>query len=247
MEDKRFTPDIIARAEELISRIQGIRASRITSDETGRILEVHVVASAPKSAKLYSRDVETCLKAELGINVDYKKIGVAIYDGGSPESSGKPQRKAAVDSDESIQEFPVEEFPSRFAFQSVNLFISQDGIKAEVELALEGMEAFGSAGSDNAAHPRRELIAEAALKAVSEFLDEKLRLCLLDVREILLGDEPAVAVRVDFIRGRERKSLAGCSIVTDDVNKTVVYATLDAVNRILGKLKSNSSLEYKIE
>jgi hypothetical protein len=247
MSSQRFTPDIIARAEKLISRIRGIGSARISTDETGEITEVHVVATGAKSPKLVARDVETCLKAELGIHIDHRKIGVALYEDSDPLSREAPVRTAGAEEPEIITEFPVVEFPSRFAFQSVNLFISQDGVRAEVELTLEGTEAFGSAKSDNRAHSRLDLIAEATLKAVSEFLDENLKLCLFKALEVPLGDESAVVVRVDLIQGRDRKSFAGCSIISGDVNETVVFATLDAINRILGKLRSKSSVEYKIE
>jgi hypothetical protein len=148
---------------------------------------------------------------------------------------------------EDILEFPVEEFPSRFVFQSVNLFISHDGVKAEVELIIDGTETFGSARSDNRSSSQMELVAEATVKAVSELLDEKQKLCLVEVREIPVGDEDAIVVRVDLIRDREKKSLAGCSIISSDVNQTVVFATLDALNRVMGKLRSKGSIEYNIE
>ncbi|MBI4720040.1 MAG: hypothetical protein HY770_02165 [Chitinivibrionia bacterium] len=246
MSAQRFTPDIIARAELLISRIQGVCSAKISADETGEITEVHVVAMAAKSPKLVARDVETCLKAELGIHVDHRKIGVVLYDRKEPESP--PARAGAEDAPaDDIIELPVDEFPSRFVFQSVNLFISHDGVKAEVELVIDGTETFGSARSDNSPNSQRELVAEATVKAVSEFLDEKQKLCLVEVLEIPLGDEDAVVVRVDLIRDRERKSLAGCSIVSGDINQTVVFATLDAINRVMGKLRSKGSIEYKIE
>lgn len=245
MEEKRFTPDIIARAEELLCHLQGVHSARITTDETGEITEVHVMAEPTKSAKMVVRDVETCLRAELGIYVDHRKIGVAFYN---REEQAQEERSVAEDRARAeIVELPIEEYPSRFAFRSVNLFMSEEEMRAEVELSREGKEAFGSARSDSLSRSPRDLIAEATLKAVSEFLDEKLRLCLFQVLEVPLGDERAMIVRVDLVRDRDKKSLAGCCMVTDDVNQSVVFATLDAVNRILGKLKAKGSVEYKIE
>ena len=65
MSTQRNTPDIIARAQELIGRITGISSCRISSDCSGRITEVHVVATDAKPAKLVARDVETCLQEEI--------------------------------------------------------------------------------------------------------------------------------------------------------------------------------------
>jgi len=242
MAAQRFTPDVIARAEELVSKIQGISSCRIATDETGEITEVHVVASPYKTAKLIARDVESCLKAELGIDVDYKKIGVVILDhGGSrPTEAPRPEKE------EPVVELPLQELPQRFAFQSVNLFLSQEGVKAEVELTRAGAEAFGSSSSTNPAQSPLELVAQATLNALMEFLDQDLRLCLFEVREVPLGTEKAIVVRVGLVRGRDVRSLVGSTIVAGDVNRAVVFATLDAVNRVLERLKTRGSFEYFI-
>jgi hypothetical protein len=241
-----LTPDIIRKAEALIGRIKGISSCKISLDESGEIAEIHVVASVDKPAKLIARDVESCLKAELGIEVDHRKIGVVLVDmAGSP--SQESSAVVSKDEEQRILEFPVEEHPSRFAFQSVNLFISEHAVKAEVELTRDAHEAFGSAQRERGPSSNWHAIAEATLRAVSDSLDESTRLCLCDVLQILLGDKNAVVVRVDLVRGRERKSLAGCAIMSGDEAQTVVYATLDAINRMMGKLKPKSSIEYKIQ
>ncbi len=237
---------MIARAETLASRIVGISSCKITTDETGEITEIHVVATARKSAKLIARDVESCLKAELGIEVDYKKIGVVMFDP-TDEVHPDPQDSTRQDETEKIEEFPIEEHPSRFVFKSVNLFISESDIKAEVELTRDELETFGSAASKGGTMSHRHVVAEATLKAVSEFLDESTRLCLCDVLQVPLGDQKVMLVRVDLIKARDRKFLAGCSIVSGDEMQTVVFATLDAVNRVVGKLQSKGSIEYKIQ
>lgn len=245
MSEQRYTPDIIARAEELVSRIQGISSCRISADEVGEITEVHVVSTSKKPPKLVARDVESCLQAELGVSVDYKKIGVVVFE--AEHATGPPPaHEAPAVEDEPIMEFPIEEFPSRFAFQSVNLFISHNSIQAEVELVRDGVETLGSARSDNVGASPFRVVAEATLSAVMELLDESIRLCLADVAEVLLGDETAVVVKVDLLQNRDGQSLAGCSLYSGDTNQTVVFATLAAVNRVLGVLKSKDSIEYKI-
>jgi hypothetical protein len=245
MSAQRYTPDIIARAEELVSRIKGISSCKISADETGEITEVHVVATAQKYPKLIARDVESCLKAELGIHVDYKKIGVVIFD--SKEHLNSEDETFVRGEEQTISEFPIEEHPARFAFKSVNLFISQDSVHAEVELVRQGLEVFGSATSANPASSPLRVIAEATLKAVGELLDDSIRLCLCDVVEVPLAESTALVVKVDLLQNRVATSLAGCCLFSGNVNQTVVFTTLDAVNRVFGKLKTRSSIEYKIE
>lgn len=248
MSTQQNTPDIIARAQELIGRITGITSCRISSDSSGQITEVHVVATDVKPAKLVARDVETCLQAELGIHVDYKKIGVVTYesldvDTDKPEPEKQSQVPASLPED--VIELPIEEHPSRFAFQSVNLFISHEKVQAEVELVRDGTESLGRASSSNIVFPQN-VIGEATLNAVGDLLDGSIRLCLSGVHEVQLNRQAAVIVTVCLIKQRDKRDLAGCSLDVGNINQTVVFATLDAVNRVLGKLGATSSVEYRI-
>ncbi len=245
MTPQRYTSDIIARAEQAVSKIRGISSCRISTDDQGEITEVHVVSTANKSPKLISRDVQSCLIAEMKISVDFRKIGVVQLE--STPVSDDEREGPARPFGEDLAEFPVEEFASRCAFQSVNLFISQDSVQAEVELVRDEMETLGKAKSDNPSVDHEIVVAEATLKAVGELLDEDIRLCLSGFEEVVLGGDIAFVVRVDLVQNRERKSLIGCSLLTRNANQTAVYATLDAVNRVLGVLKSRSSIEYNIK
>jgi hypothetical protein len=254
MSEQRYPSDVIDRAEALVSRIQGISSCRISTDEVGEITEVHVVATSHKPPKLVARDVEGCLKAMLGIHVDHRKIGVVVFDAVEDEEQCEQETRAIHDNpvpdgeeEERIEEFPVEEFPARFEFQSVNIFISQESIQAEVELVRDGLEVLGNAATAHLSLSPARVVAEATLKAVGELLQESNRLCLADVQEVQLGEEIAIVVKVDLLRNRDVKSLAGCALFSGNINQTVVYATLDAVNRIVGKLGIQKSIEYRIK
>jgi hypothetical protein len=217
-----------------VARILGVTSCRIRLDGGGAIAEVHVVASPGKSARLIARDVEGALKAELDIDVDHRKIGVVVLDGNAPEA---PE----------LEEFPILEHPSRFAFSSVNVVSSRDGSRAEVELTRDGASVFGGAESTNPTAGALVVVADATLRAVSESLDDPTRLCLGGVLKVPLGGGEVIVVRVDVVGPRHTKSLAGCALVSGDEHRTAVFATLDAVNRLIGKLDFKSSVEYKIE
>jgi hypothetical protein len=257
MPAQRLTGDEIGRAQELIGRIRGVSSCVVSTNEAGEITEIHVVATSSKAPKLVARDVETCLKAEMGLDVDHRTIGVVMYDRvktppSIPESEPpRPtlQNTAPVfeEERESVVELPVEEFASRFAFRSVNLHLSDNTTRAEVELSHGADAAFGSAQTDRPESSSHNVIAEATLEAVSEYLDENTRLCLRRVRRVNLDDAIALVVLVDLLTGRDRKGLVGASLVSGNENQTVVFATLDAVNRVLGKLNLKSSIEYKIK
>ncbi len=243
MSSQELTPSEARRAESLIARIQGISSCRIALNNGGQIAEIHVVATSGKPPKLVARDVESMLKAEMGLDVDYKKIGVVMFD---QESSNTPDESLGASEPDALEEFPVEEHARRFAFHSVNLLISGSGRRAEVELSRDQDHFFGSCESDNPHGSAADVVAEATLRAIDEALESNIRLCLGKIQRVALGDREAMIVRVDLVENRETRALAGCSIVAGDENQTVVFATLDAVNRVLGKLSLNRSIEYKI-
>jgi len=80
MRDGFSEREIVYRAEDLILRLRDVRSCRIVTGETGAITEIHVVASSDRPPKMIARDVETALKAELDLEVDYRKIGVVMMD-----------------------------------------------------------------------------------------------------------------------------------------------------------------------
>ncbi len=194
------------------------------------------MSRAGKSPKLVARDVEGVLKAEMDLDVDYKKIGVVVLD---PEE--------APPADLPPEEFPILEHASRFAFISVNVVSTRAGLRAEVELSRDAGGAFGSSESENPSATALTVVAEATLRAVSEFLDEQTRLCLGGVLKVSMAGDDAILVRVDIVGTRGNKSLAGSAMVTGNEAQAVVFATLDAINRLTGKFEFKSSIEYKIK
>jgi hypothetical protein len=236
MDSQHLTPEDVHRAEALVMRIRGISSCRVQTDASGGITEVHVVAHAGKSPKLVARDVETCLKAEMSVDVDYKKIGVVIVDAEAPPVP-----------DGQVEEFAILEHASRFAFVTVSVASSRDGIRAEVELSLDSAAAFGASHTDNLAAAPWTVVADATLRAVSEFLDDATRLCLSGVLKVPIGGAEAIVARVDVVGPRWTKSLVGCALVSENEGQSAVFATLDAVNRVIGKLDFKSSIEYKIQ
>ena len=243
MSSQELTPSEVARAEQLVSRISGVSSCRISTGPGGEITEVHVISGGRKPAKLVARDVESLLKAEAGIDVDHRKIGVVTVDDEEAPSAAAPARAPADD----VAEFPIEEVPARFAFHSVNLFSDRGGVRAEVELSRDNFQAFGTGQSENTTAQPWSVIASATLQAISEFLDDDTRLCLGGVLKVALADRDAFVVRVDLIEQTGARTLAGCSVVAGNEHQSVVFATLDAVNRVIGKLEFRSSIEYRIK
>lgn len=243
---KKYNSETIAQGERAVSSIEGVSSCRIEADD-GKIKSVQVIVTTERSPGLVALDVQACLAAEAGIEVDYKRINIVALDTRTAADRNPDKVTRPENPDEPVSRFPIEEYASRYEFQSVNVFQSQKSVQAEVELVRDGVETFGAVRCANLAVPQQRLVAEATLKAVGELLDGGVRLCLSDVVEIKVGGEEAIVVKVDLLRNRESKSLAGCSLYSGNTNQTTVFATLDAVNRVLGVLRSRDAVEYRIK
>jgi hypothetical protein len=235
MDSNKLTPDQVRQAEALVARIDGVASCRIRLDASGEVGDVHVVARAGRTPRALAREVEAVLKSGLDLDVEARRIGVVVMEGAPAAPEGE------------VEEFPILEHEGRFAFVSVNVTESREGLRAEVELARDGAASFGASDTDNVLAPAMGVIAEATLRAVSEFLDDSTRLCLSGARRVQIGDGDAILVRVDVVGPRCTKGLAGCALVGPNESQSAVFATLDAVNRVIGKLDFKTSIEYKIQ
>ncbi len=75
----------VSDAQRWISRITGVLQCKIDLDEAGEVTGVHVVAGMERDPRHIVRDVEGMLKARLGLDVYYKKIGVVqVLENGVP-------------------------------------------------------------------------------------------------------------------------------------------------------------------
>lgn len=68
--------DWVPDAQRWINQINGVLQCKIDLDPAGEITGVHVVAGMDREPRHIVRDVEGLLKARLGMDVYYKKIGV---------------------------------------------------------------------------------------------------------------------------------------------------------------------------
>ena len=77
----------VADAQRWICQIKGVLQCKIDLDPDGEVTGVHVVAGTDRQPRHIVRDVEGLLKARLGLDVFYKKIGVVqVLNNGQAEA-----------------------------------------------------------------------------------------------------------------------------------------------------------------
>ena len=261
--------ELIERAEDLILRLRDVKSCRISTDEFGNITEIHVVAESDRSPKLIARDVETCLNAELGLSVDYRKIGVVLLESeragektkdeiGEEGSSarellgideGVDVKEGALETGTEKIEYGVEflEEDVRVKFKGLKVSLEEDRVDVEVTLEKNGIEVIGSSGSIRHSGDIKEIVAAATVHALSELFEESFNICLAGLKEMEIEDRGAVAAVVDIVEGRKGKSFIGCVFIGKDANEAAVLAVLDAINRPASRWKSRKEIHYTIK
>lgn len=238
----------MAQAEKLLLSLRDIAGVGISLSDDGRdIAEINILAEGQRPPKQIVRDVRSALRAEFQVDVDYRKISVAQKRDTSPEAPSEPMTRT-FPSVLSLPTARVQEEPAaiRLRFAGVTVGIDQTSCHARVELCLGDREAVGDAEGANSRRQVPRLIAEATLDAVSRFVDEAYVLTLTDLEILDFGGEEVVLVAVKFFKDRIEKTLTGSCVVSHDLQQSVVYATLDSLNRTLGRLRYREPVEYEI-
>lgn len=223
-----MTPEKI---ESLIRTLPDIRAAKVSVDASGTVTEVHLVASETVNPKTTVRNVESLLKAALGIDVDHRVISVAqvrLEEGGK-----QPSWQDAARSQRS---------PTRVRFIEVS-FTNEAPYKVKAEVFLEwGGETFsGTALDTSTARSRPRLAARAACDALESFLERNVALSLEHFQII---ESPVGAIAIACLRnlGREgrQRTLVGSALIEEDPSQGAVLAVLDALNRLV--LRGNATV-----
>ncbi|HEY7461543.1 MAG TPA: hypothetical protein VIC59_06685 [Gemmatimonadota bacterium] len=216
-----MTPEKI---ESLLLTLPDVRAAKVACDSHGAITEVHLVAPDNINPKATVRNVESLLKAALGIDVDHRVISVAqvrMDNGGKQPNWSDTPRLARS--------------PARVRFLEV-AFTNEAPFKVKAEVFLEwGGETFsGIAVDTSTARSRPRLAARAACDALESFLERNIGLSL---EHFQILDTPVGQIALACLRnvGREgrHRTLVGSALIEEDPNQGAVLAVLDALNRLV--------------
>jgi len=222
------------RAEAAIRSLRDVEAVSIQAEDDD-IREIHVLTSSARPAKQIVRDVQTLLLTRFDRTIDHRVVSVAYARPGpghapheGPAPAKAPERVAA----------------RRIRFLSVNLYVAAGRAQAQVELGWKGITRMGSATGSATREGATGLIAEATLAAVQEFLEDDWLLSLQDIDLVRLGKQDVVVVALSLLAHRNEKTLVGCCTVEQDTQQAVVLATLAALNRVVGGLRTREPTEY---
>jgi hypothetical protein len=237
--------DWVVEAQKLLLSLRDIAGASISVSEDGEITEVNILAEGRRPPKQIVRDVRSALRAEYQVDIDYRRISVAQKRGGEIWDEAP---ETAAPTILALPEARVFEEPAveRLRFVGLTVSLDQNAARVRVELALGTREAAGEAEGRTARREVARLIGQATVDAISRFLAEPHALALVDADTVRAGEEEVTVAVVRFSKSRNDIVLAGCCPARHDLQQSVVYATLAAVNRLLGRLAYREPVEYEI-
>ena len=240
--------DQLRELELRLARIANVEAASIRTGSTGEIEAVDIVADRERSPQKIVRDAEILFRQD-GIDIDHRKIGVAALDSpaalfdsrqqpGIPDSSPpQPMISAVPTADLAVLSIETDE--ERIRLAAVHSTTRDGAFTVEVELALGAYEGVPGRATGPGQEPVgcATLVARATLDSVRNLLQPGYEAQLRELKIVDLTGSPAVVACVDFGEGRRLQRLVGACLQLGSLYDTAVYATLDAINRPLGRAR----------
>lgn len=215
MADEKTVNSSVPEYESAVCQIREVISARIVADETGKILEIHVLAGAGRSPKQVVRDIESVFMVRYGLSIDYKKISVAQMKDEDNVNSGLEVRPRVV---------------------GVTVLLSGRKTEAKVQLEI-GSEIYeGCATGPSTLGNKLRLVSQATVIALEEYLKGTCNILTEDIGLITLSGSQAVVVSITLVTNIGEERLVGSVFVKQDAREATVKATLAAVNRRMALL-----------
>jgi len=229
-----------SRAESAIRSLRDVEGVSIQADGED-IRELHILTTSTRPAKQIVRDVQTLLLTKFNRSIDHRVVSVAYADPhGAPAPASAAPELAPAPAAAPVAATEEE----RVRFTSVNLYVTGSRIQAQVELKWKGVTRVGSAAGFGTRDGASRLVAEATVAALQEYVEDELALSVEDATVVKTGRHDVVVVSLALLSHRQSKALTGCCTVEQDAHQAVVLATLMALNRVVGGLRTKEPTEY---
>lgn len=209
----KISGELLTEVESEITRLNGVLAAKCVTSAAGGFSEIHLLHQGKRPAKYVAQDVQSLLEARWNLAVDKRIISVAQM--GTEEKKPKPLR-----------------------LQIMGVETKRNGVTSEiaVELGTDKTVQRGTASGPETPSNRMRLVANASLDALTRFLPAGHSLLLEATSIEKVGRREVAVVCITLITPDHEETLMGTCAINRDLVLSTVKATLDALNRRLGKL-----------
>lgn len=249
-------PVDIAAVERELCRIPEVRAARIVADDSGQLVEVHILATTGKAAKQLVRDVQSVAITSSGVDIDHRIVSIVQLeeDGSTATAPAAAATTTAAAAESSESEAgagtnghagPAAASSSssttpanRVIVDSVLVAKHELRAKATVTLKQGDDQAVGVAEGTVAASARWRIVAEAALNALRTLEPGAATVSVEMAGVQRIGDRALGIVTLIMVIPPHEELLAGVAPVRSGAeDDAVARAVLDATNRRLARLR----------
>lgn len=215
----------LRKMESLLANIEGVTAVTVVPDDRGGLEEIHILSSSGFNPKQIVRNVESALRAELGVKIDHRIISIA-------------QTKEELPAGDDNHDGTVSEEPHSTRLQLAGLRIERQAghnVTCNVELAGSDESYSGTATASDHPDDRVEAAGRAVFAALTEAAGDDAKLTFGGIEKTqAFGGEVVVAMAYGLI-GRSKIELTGVASVEDSPEEAAVLAVLHATNRWIGR------------
>jgi hypothetical protein len=217
---------IEVRAQRLLAALGGIVSARAVADETGRLAEIHILASPEFHPKQIVRNVESALSAGLGVVIDRRIISVAqLRNDANTPFIAKPKDAPKKRSAEPRQQ-------RRVVYVQYDARASAPLDSGCRVVLMRGDEQLtGVATGVNTPQGR----ADAAARAVIDALQSNggMRGVGLEGTALVQAHgKTYVLVSARVVNGRHTRTLTGIASLARSPEEAAIFAALQATNRV---------------
>jgi hypothetical protein len=219
---------IEVRAQRLLSALGGIVSARAVADETGRLSEIHVLASPEFHPKQIVRNIESALSAGLGVVIDRRIISVAQLrsDAGTPYAT-KP--KATIGKTRAAE---TTRQPRRVVYVQYDAKASAPlDSHCRVTLMRGEDRLTGTATGVNTPQGRADAAARAVLNALQSG-GSMSEVGLEGTALVYANGKTYVLVAARVVSGRRARMLTGIAGLSRSPEEAAIFAALQATNRV---------------
>ncbi len=248
--------------ESLVTGIKEVDDCRIVTDERGEISEIHVIAATERPPRLIARDVDTILKVRGGVEVDHRKIQVAVIQESvatdpqpPPESDDPFAEELIIVDDEEAEQEETKTFDlgdglaaddERIIYEKLTVSHSAGVVSAAVQLRRGDQRAVGEREAADTPDGHLAAVIHATLEAMLMLHESDMRFQTPRFDRIDFGRDQVLVVYLESIEERDLHSFTGSAVVRQDLRQAAVLATLSATNRLVGLWAAREQLDFEI-
>jgi len=215
---------LVAGAERLLCSLAGIVSARVVTDRDGQIAEIHVLATDALHPKQVVRNVESALRAGLGLEVDRRIVSVAqvrAADAAFPSPAPEPAPAGPARTPP----------PGRLGFADFDARCdAMQGATCRVVLRAGDRQFEGTGEGPGTTQGRVEAAARAVLAALAE-ARAGLPVGLEGATIVEAHGRTYVLVAARGLQGRRSVRLAGAAPLSRSPEEAAILASLQAANR----------------